>query len=215
VVKKVLVKICGLGSPEEAAAAAAAGADYLGVVLVPNRLRTRTLGQAAAILDGAAGVLRVGVFANASQEEILSASAALRLDAVQLHGSEPVVELVRLRALGAPPLWKVLSAPPGPATLEAFDAYGAVADAIVLDGGDGGRGVRFDWAAFRPLRPRLPRGVRLVVAGGLTADNVRQAVTELSPDIVDVSSGVESTPGCKSEHLIQAFIEAARSAAAG
>lgn len=213
--KQLLVKICGLGSPEDAAAASAAGADYIGVVLVPNRMRTRTLEEAGAIMAEAPGVLRVGVFANARQEDILSASSVLRLDAIQLHGSEPALDLVKLRALGAPPLWKVISPPHGSATLDAFDAYAAVADAIVLDGGDGGRGVVFDWAAFRPLRSRLPRGVRLVVAGGLTPANVAQAVRELSPDIVDVSSGVESSPGRKAAHLIREFIMAAQRAAAG
>ena len=208
--RQVKIKICGLGSPEEAAAAVAAGADYLGVVLVPGRLRTRTVEQASAIFAAAAGGLRVGVFANALPAAVLAASEALQLDAVQLHGSESAVELVRLRALGAPPLWKVLAVPQGAATLAAFDAYGAAADAIVLDGSDGGRGVRFDWAAFRPLRPRLPRGVGLVVAGGLTPENVAEAVAELAPDVVDVSSGVESSPGRKSEQLIRAFVVAAR-----
>jgi phosphoribosylanthranilate isomerase len=212
-VKRLRVKICGLTSPADAAAAAAAGADYLGVVLVPGRSRSCTVKRAAEIFAAGRGALRVGVFADAAAGEILAACATLRLDAVQLHGSESVVELVKLRGLGAPPLWKALSLSRPAATLEHIDSYGAAADAILVDGGAGGLGVPFDWAAFRPLRPRLPRGVSLVVAGGLTPGNVGEAIRQLAPDVVDVSSGVESVHGRKSEQLIHDFVAAARGAA--
>ncbi|NJD09925.1 MAG: phosphoribosylanthranilate isomerase [Gemmatimonadetes bacterium] len=207
----VLVKICGLGSPADAAAARAAGADYVGVVLVPGRLRTRTVSEAAAIFAAAGAALRVGVFADTPVDDVLAASSALRLAAVQLHGSEAVSALVRLRAGGAPELWKAVPAQADlGATVAALDRYAAVADAIVLDGADGGRGVRFDWTAFRGVRDRLPRAVRLVVAGGLAPDNVAAAVAALGPDVVDVSSGVESAPGAKSGALMRTFVAAVR-----
>lgn len=207
----VLVKICGLASPADAAAAVAAGADYVGVVLVPGRRRTRTITEAAEIFRAAGPALRVGVFADALPDDVLAASAALRLAAVQLHGSEPVADLVALRAGGAPSLWKVLSATRGvPATLAALAAYAAVSDAIVLDGGDGGRGIPFDWSGFRAVRARLPGTVRLVLAGGLSPLNVAAAVAALAPDVVDVSSGVESAPGVKSGELMRAFVAASR-----
>jgi len=205
------VKICGLCAPDDAAAAAAAGADYVGVVLVPGRRRTRSVAEAAAIFEAAPGALRVGVFANAPLEEVLRMSAELSLDAVQLHGSEPAVALVKLRSLGAPRLWKAVTVQSPAATLLAFETYGAVADAVLLDGGDGGRGVAFDWTGVAPLRARLPRGVSLVVAGGLTPENVSEAIARLAPDVVDVSSGVESAPGQKSAARVRAFIAAARS----
>jgi len=211
---QVFVKICGVGSPADAEAAVAAGADYVGVVLVPGRLRTRTLAEAREIMAAAGPARRVGVFADASVSDVLAACAALRLDAVQLHGSEPMADLVRLRGLGAPPLWKVLPASRGAgAVLDMLDPYAAAADAIVLDGGDGGRGVGFDWAAFRPLRARLPRGVQLVLAGGLSPANVAAAVAALAPDVVDVSTGVESAPGRKHADLMRAFVAAARACA--
>jgi phosphoribosylanthranilate isomerase len=99
------------------------------------------------------------------------------------------------------------------AALRAFETYGPVADAVLLDGSDGGRGVAFDWAGIAPLRLRLPRGVALVVAGGLTPENVAEAIVRLAPDVVDVSSGVETAPGQKSAARIDAFVAAARGAA--
>jgi len=213
--KRVQVKICGLTSAEAAAAAVAAGADYVGVVLVPGRLRSRTVAQAAEVFSAGAGRVRVGVFADAPPDDVLAASAVLRLDAVQLHGTEPVAVLEWLRVRGAPRLWKALAAGgagPEPALL---DAYAAVADAIVLDGAEGGRGIPFAWAARRGLRDRLPPAVQLVVAGGLRAENVAEALAALDPDVVDVSSGVEATPGVKSAQAMRAFVAAVRRAQAG
>lgn len=213
--RQLRVKICGLTSAADAAAAVAAGADYIGVVLVPGRLRSCTVARAAEIFEAGSGARRVGVFADAAGAEILAVSRALDLDAVQLHGAESVTELVQLRALGSPPLWKALAFSRQVAALELFDSYGAAADAILVDGGDGGRGVPFDWTAFRPLRPRLPRGVSLVVAGGLTPGNVSEVVAQLAPDVVDVSSGVECVQGRKSEQLMRDFVAAARGASPG
>jgi phosphoribosylanthranilate isomerase len=204
------VKICGVCTPGDAALAAAAGAAYVGVVLVPGRKRGRTVPEAAEILAAAAGVKRVGVFADAAVDDMLRASEALRLDVLQLHGHESVVDLVKLRGLGGPHLWKAVAVTTPEEALRDFEAYGAVADAVLLDGGDGGRGVPFDWAMVRPLRSRLPRGVELVVAGGLTPENVARAIAELDPEVVDVSSGVETSPGCKSPERVRAFVAAAR-----
>ena len=83
-------------------------------------------------------------------------------------------------------------------------------DALLLDGGRGGTGERFDWAAVAEVRERLPAGLELVVAGGLSPGNVAEAVRLLRPDVVDVSSGVEAEPGRKSPEAVRAFVTAAR-----
>lgn len=210
-----LVKICGVCRPQDAALAADAGADYVGVVLVPGRPRGRTLPEAEEILAAAGNARRVGVFADAAEAEVLRAAEVLRLDVVQLHGSERPVEVMRLRDLGAPPIWKAAAAGTAAAARWAVEAYGPVAAGILLDGGGGGWGVVFDWHAVGPLRDRLPPGVVLAVAGGLEPGNVARAIACLDPDVVDVSSGVEEAPGRKSEAGVRAFVAAARAAGTG
>lgn len=208
------VKICGVCTPEDAARVADAGSDYLGVILVPGRARSRTEAEAAAIFGAAPGVRRVGVFVDAPAAEIRALTERLRLDVVQLHGAEPAGLAASLRDVCT--VWKAVRVR-APATVEAalVDYNGAV-DAILLDGwtpdAEGGAGVRFDWGDVARLRDRWPALLRLVAAGGLRPDNVRAVIEALAPDVVDVSSGVESAPGVKSAAAVRGFVAAARAA---
>ncbi|MBX3142311.1 MAG: phosphoribosylanthranilate isomerase [Trueperaceae bacterium] len=200
----VRVKVCGLTRPEDAVAAQAAGVDAVGLMFVSHSKRLVTLAQAEAVVaELAPFVTRVGVFQNARLDEVYEAVTELRLDAVQLHGSESeqyAAELRRrvkvIRALS-------FSSHPNPQT------YGGGAhDALMLDGQVPGSGVPFDWRAAEAWA-----GVPgLIVAGGLSPANVADAVRALKPFAVDVSTGVESAPGVKSATLMRAFMAAVRSA---
>ena len=210
------VKICGLCRPGDAAAAVRSGADYVGVVLAPGFTRSQTVESAAPIFDAAAGARRVGVFVDASVGEVVDAAERLRLDVVQLHGSEPPDRVAALAAAGSWQVWKAVR-PRSPEELAtAARAYAGVADALLLDAWDptrpGGTGVAVAWDQFAGARGMLPRSLRLVLAGGLTPENVTTAVRRMAPAVVDVSSGVEQRPGEKSEERMRAFIEAARAA---
>ncbi|HEX7091459.1 MAG TPA: indole-3-glycerol phosphate synthase TrpC [Longimicrobiales bacterium] len=215
----VEVKICGLCRPEDARAAVEAGADYVGVVLAPGGPRSQTVASAKAIFQAAAGARRVGVFVDASTEEAASAARALGLAVLQLHGSEPPEQVAALAAAGPWQVWKAVRPRRREDVAAAVDAYGGVAAALLLDGWHptraGGTGTTFPWDDVAPARGLVPRGVRLVVAGGLTADNVAAAVGRLAPDVVDVSSGVESRPGVKSAERVRDFVAAARSVVPG
>lgn len=196
------VKICGLTRPQDAEAAQAAGADAIGLVFAPGSRRRITVEQALAVVAGLSPfVTRVGVFRNADLAEVRGAVARLRLDAVQLHGSESEAYAASLR-----PHVKVIRAlafrdHPHP------DGYpGAEHDALMLDSSTPGSGEPFSWSAAGAWAG-YPG---LIVAGGLTPANVAEAVRTLSPFAVDVSSGVEVAPGVKSAELIDAFVRAAK-----
>ncbi|HSK18971.1 MAG TPA: phosphoribosylanthranilate isomerase [Longimicrobiales bacterium] len=207
----VEVKICGVCRAEDARAAASAGADWVGVILAPGRTRTQTVGQAAVIFD-AAEARRVGVFVDAAPAVVVAAARALALDAVQLHGDEPVDIVRRIRDAVGCEVWKALRVRDAAHYVHGAGTYGREVDALVLDGwspgAHGGAGVSFDWSAV--AAEDVSSGARLVVAGGLTPANVAAAVALLRPAIVDVSSGVEEVPGRKSHAEIHAFIAAAR-----
>lgn len=191
--------------------AADAGAAWGGVILAPGRGRTQTLDGAAAIFEGAP-LRRVGVFVDAAVDEVVEAVGVLSLDAAQLHGDETVATAERIRAAAGCEVWKALRVrTPADAASGALLWHG-VADALLLDGwspdAHGGAGVRFDWPGVAAAG--MPAGMRLVVAGGLTPENVAGAIAMLRPSIVDVSSGVESAPGRKSPGKVHAFVAAVR-----
>jgi len=202
----VRVKICGVTSAADASAAVAAGADMIGLNFHSGSKRCVSLERAreiGAVLP--APVWKVGIFVNAPRGEIERVRAALDLDAIQLHGDEPpemtrgfavpVIRALRLRAAG--------------------DARRALADVradFYLCEGDagaayGGAGATFDWDWAR----EVPRE-RLVVAGGLTPENVAAAVRALRPFAVDVASGVESAPGIKDPARMAALVAHAKAA---
>ncbi|MGH7446585.1 MAG: phosphoribosylanthranilate isomerase [Longimicrobiales bacterium] len=209
----VEVKICGVCRAKDARAAADAGAAWVGVILAPGRRRSRTMAQAAVIFE-AVPVRRVGVFVDAPADVVIAAAGALALDAVQLHGDEPVELVRRIRDAVEAEVWKALRVQGTADFAHGAAAYAHWTDALLLDGwsadAHGGAGARFDWEGIAAAG--VPYGARLIVAGGLTPENVATAVTLLAPSMVDVSSGVEAAPGRKSAARMQAFVAAARGA---
>jgi phosphoribosylanthranilate isomerase len=200
----VLVKICGITNPGDAAAAAAAGADLLGVVFVPGTPRAVDPERATWVRE-LSGIATVGVFRDAPLDLVLDCRRALALDWVQLHGAEPEDHLDQL---GSQVLRRV------PADNRGVD-WQRVAELSrrclpLLDPG-AGDGVALDWVAL----PGPPRGLRFGLAGGLDPDNVGAAIAALRPVLVDVSSGVERAPGIKDPSRVEAFVRAARAATAG
>lgn len=193
--------------------AVTAGADCVGVILAPGYGRSQTLEQAGAILAGAGGALRVGVFVDATAQEMKHAARTLGLGAVQLHGDEPASVLEALHG-GGFEVWKAVRVREPADVTHAAATFGHVADALLLDGwsaaAHGGTGARFDWDGVAALRPTLPAALRLVVAGGLDPANVAGVVRRLRPDVADVSSGVEEAPCRKSAERVRAFIAAVR-----
>lgn len=205
---RTYVKICGLTRPEDAEAAVAAGAGALGVILAesPRKVKAR---DAIKILSSAPeGVGKVAVLVDVSAEVADTAIGTLGLDWVQLSGSEsPDV----LRAIKGPVV-KTIHVAGKSDVRRGLTRYNDAATAFLLDtrvpGKAGGTGEVFDWARVAPLL----RDVRFMVGGGLTPDNVGDAIRALRPWAVDVSSGVESEPGIKDHALIEAFCEAVREA---
>jgi phosphoribosylanthranilate isomerase len=206
-----LVKICGLTSPEDARAAAEAGAAAIGLVFWSRSPRAVDLPAARRIAAGLPPfVLRVGVFVDEEPGVIARIADSVGLDLVQLHGSEPPEAIAALprRAL------KAVRVGGGFRPEDAL-RYAGHAAGLLLDTGEaalpGGTGRAFDWSVVASLRDRLGF---LVLAGGLTPDNVATAIRVVRPDAVDVSSGVEAGPGRKDPAKMRAFVAAVRSAAA-
>jgi phosphoribosylanthranilate isomerase len=202
------VKICGLTRPEDAAAAAGAGAACLGVVFAggPRRVTTSAAAEVRAAADG---VPVFGVFGDQSVEAILRVSEAAGLAGAQLHGPYPRAAAARLRAAGLQ-VWRVVRiAVPG--DLDALAEAALDADAVLVEPrvahATGGSGVSLDLAVAREARRRLA-GAVMALAGGLTPASVAHAVALVRPELVDVSSGVESLPGIKDPDKIARFLEA-------
>jgi phosphoribosylanthranilate isomerase len=204
--RRTRVKICGITTPGDAAAAAAAGADAIGIVFASSPRRAPAA-AAAEIVAASGHCRRVGVFVDAAREHLLQLAAAWRLHAAQLCGDEPVAYA---RDLGLNVIRAIQLA--GPADLERAAAYPARAfllDAPGRGGLRGGTGRIFDWN----LADRLPwPRDRVLIAGGLTPANVAAAILRLRPAAVDVSSGVERAPGIKDHARIRDFIAAVRHA---
>ncbi|HJZ61109.1 MAG TPA: phosphoribosylanthranilate isomerase [Miltoncostaeaceae bacterium] len=203
------VKVCGLTVPEEAAACAAAGAWAVGVVFFEGSPRRVAPEAAGAILEALPPeVERVGVFVDPDPDEVARIAAGCGLTWVQAHGR---VDVAALRAATGLPLIAGFAVD-GP---EAIDrAAASPADLVMFDaavpGRHGGTGRSFRWE----LLERHPLARPFVLAGGLTPANVAEGVRRLGPAVVDVSSGVERSPGRKDPELVRAFIAAVGGGAA-
>lgn len=210
------VKICGLARRADAESAAAAGASFGGVILAPGGKRTVSPADAAALLAGLP-LRRVGVFVDAPLGSLVRDAATAGLDVVQLHGDEDAAFVRALRSAGPWTLWKAVRPRTAEDFVAAVEEFAAVVDGLLLDGWSaaarGGTGHRFPWEEVARVRHLLGPGVELIAAGGLAADNVARAVALLSPAVVDVSSGVELSPGVKDPAAVAAFVAAARAAA--
>ena len=207
----VEVKICGLTRAVDAELADAAGATYLGVIFAGGP-RERSPQEARATLSGRRA-RKVGVFAAQSASEIGDISSAVGLDVVQLHGASDPERIQELRAATGLEIWAVVRTPDGVLGDDA-EALADAADALVVDalvnGRLGGTGVAVPWGALGESLDAMTSGHRIVLAGGLTPENVTEAISYVSPMVVDVSSGVESAPGIKDHARIRAFVAAVR-----
>jgi len=202
----MLIKICGLRTIEAAQTAAESGADLIGFVFADSR-RKIDVATAAAISSSVKGPGKVGVFVNQPLSEVLEISDRCRLDYLQLHGEESPDYC---RSLNRPVIRACRVGPDFiPAEIADYPAEYLLLDSFV-PGQPGGTGIPFDWrtVSLRIGRPRQ----KFLVAGGLTPENVPDAIRILNPDGVDVSGGVE-TDGVKDSDKIRRFIAAARSAA--
>jgi phosphoribosylanthranilate isomerase len=213
----VQFKICGLTRSLDALAAERAGATYGGVILVPGSRRSMDLESAASTLEGTR-FRRCGVFVDPTGEAVAEAAERLHLDVLQLHGDESPEFVDSIRRSSGREVWKAVRVRCGDDFLDAVERFASAADALLLDGWSasarGGTGARFPWAEVARHRDRLGGSVRLIAAGGLNPDNVAEVIGLLRPDVVDVSSGVEGSPGAKDPSLIQRFAAAVRTAAA-
>jgi phosphoribosylanthranilate isomerase len=206
------VKICGLREPRHVQAAADAGARYLGFVFFPRSPRHVTVDDAAQLVaDVPLGIARVGLFVDPDDTLLTQTLDRVPLDVIQLHGRESPERVAAVKALTGLPVMKAVGIS-GPDDLPALTDYGLVADMLLVDAKapkdaqlPGGNGLAFDWRLLvgrKWLRPWL-------LAGGLTPQNVAEAIRLTGARGVDVSSGVETAPGQKDSDLIRAFVAAA------
>lgn len=211
------IKLCGMTRAEDVAAAVEAGADYVGVIFAggPRHLTAERARDVVAPARGRARV--VGVFGPQPPAEIASVAQAVSLDVVQLHADPDVAAIEAVRGAFSGPVWAALRIADSFPSDRAAGLFRA-ADGVVLDarvaGALGGTGRTLDWGRLALQLARV-RGARalLVLAGGLTPDNVSEAVQLLTPDVVDVSSGIERSPGIKDHDQVRAFVDRARTAA--
>ncbi len=208
------VKICGLTRAQDVEAAISAGADFLGFIIEAKSPRRLSVKQATPLFDGAAGLAkRVAVTVNADETLLDKIAFTLKPDYVQFHGDESVD---RLADIAKRYDFKIIKACAiaSDDDMKAAGEYAGVADLMLFDakppkGSDvrGGHGIAIDWSIIR----RAPTPKLYALAGGLTPENVAEAITATKAPMVDVSSGVEAEPGIKDVLKIQAFMKAVQS----
>ena len=195
------IKLCGLSRPCDIEAANALQPDYIGFVFAPKSRRYVSPETAAGLrtrLDPA--IRAVGVFVNERPEAVAALLRAGTIDIAQLHGSEDAAYIERLRALTGQPIMQAFRME---SERDIAAAQASTADSVLLDSGAGGTGTAFDWTLLRSI------GRPYFLAGGLSPDNVGNAVRLLHPYAVDVSSGIE-TDGKKDRNKMAAFVAAVR-----
>ncbi|WP_101759629.1 phosphoribosylanthranilate isomerase [Oceanicoccus sp. KOV_DT_Chl] len=196
------IKICGITRPEDAVAAVEAGADAIGLVFYAPSSRAVSIDQAAKICSVLpAFVSIVALTVNADLPLLQQIDKYLPISLYQYHGDENAADCMQLGR----PYMKALRMRPDIVLLDEIASFSS-AQAILLDayqpGVPGGTGERFDWQRIPPqIRPQI------VLAGGLQPDNIEQAVSSVKPFAVDVSGGVEESPGIKSSEKIMQFIQ--------
>jgi phosphoribosylanthranilate isomerase len=202
----VLIKICGTTSEDDALLAVAMGANAVGFIFAPSP-RQISAQRVADIVKRLPreDLLTVGVFRDDAPRRVVEVVYSAGLHAAQLHGRETPDEVQWIRQR-VPMVIKAL--PAGDPRVPRAADYGA--DAILLDAPNPGSGQVFDWA----LAAELPEGQRLMIAGGLNANNVAAAIVRVKPWGVDATSGVEASPGLKDPMKLKAFVEEARRAEA-
>lgn len=212
----IRVKICGLRSAEDIAAAANAGAAYVGFVFFAKSPRHLQLAKAAELAALApVGLCKVALTVNASDAELDAITSAVPLDMLQLHGTESPKRVAEVKSRYGLPVMKAIGIADA-ADLPQIDLYSPVADQLLIDAKPpkdaalpGGNGLAFDW---RLLATRKYWQRPWMLAGGLTLDNVAEAIQMTGASQVDVSSGVEVAPGVKDTALIHSFTTSALAA---
>jgi phosphoribosylanthranilate isomerase len=196
-----LVKICGLKTPETITAAIEGGADFIGLVFHKPSPRHVDIEVAAYLVSYMPPTVKtVGLFVDPNDRKLENILSNVRLDMIQLHGQEPPERVAAIKAKFQRPIIKAL----GVDNLSQVKAQEAAADWIMIDApGGGGGGAPFDWAALQGFSCTKP----WMLAGGLTTENVGEAIRRTKPNAVDVSSGVESTRGVKDPAKIRSFLE--------
>ena len=203
---KIRVKICGITRPEDARAAVAAGADALGFIFYPPSPRNISAGDVGRIVkDLPPFVTRVGVFVNDSVERIGIVAHTAGLNLVQLAGDEDAKYISGLRGIPWIKAIRVENEKDIEGCLEIMKLGHVLLDSKV-HGVMGGSGKSFDWSL---VKDRIP-GEKIVLAGGLNVENIEEAIRVVKPYAVDVSSGVESSPGIKDHDKIREFIALVR-----
>jgi phosphoribosylanthranilate isomerase len=214
----IVIKICGLRTPEALDVALHAGADMVGFVFFPPSPRHLDFATARSLGDRVKGRARkVALSVDASDADLAAAAEALAPDLLQLHGKETPKRVLEVKARFALPVMKAIAVETRD-DLAIVPDYAEVSDFLLFDARapreatrPGGLGKAFDWRLLQNLDPRVP----FMLSGGLDPGNVAEAVSVTRPGGVDVSSGVERAPGEKDPEKIRAFIRAARAAAAG
>jgi phosphoribosylanthranilate isomerase len=213
----ILIKICGLSTPEALDAALDAGADFVGFVFFPPSPRHLGFGAARTLGERVRGrAQKVALSVDADDGWLAASIAALAPDLLQLHGKEPPARVAAVKQKFGLPVMKALPIAEG-ADLSLIRLYKELADRLIFDARapkdatrPGGLGKSFDWRLLENLDP----GVPFMLSGGLDAGNVAEALRITRAPGVDVSSGVENAPGEKDLDKIRAFIRAARQSAA-
>ncbi len=206
------VKVCGLRTADDVIAAANAGAAYVGFVFFPKSPRNVTIAEARALAAAVPiGIAKVALVVNADNDFLDELTATVPLDMLQLHGSESTERVGEVKSRYGLPVMKAVGVA-DESDLDALTAYGKVADQLLVDAKPpkdaelpGGNGLSFDWRLIAGRKWPVP----WMLAGGLDDGNVAEAIARTSALQVDVSSGVEATPGQKDAARIAAFCAAA------
>ncbi|MBX9456989.1 MAG: phosphoribosylanthranilate isomerase [Rhizobium sp.] len=212
---KLDIKICGLKTPEAVDHAVALGATHIGFIFFsksPRHIEPADAGRLADRVRGRAKIVSVSV--DADNDDLDELMAMIRPDILQLHGRESPDRVLTVKAVTGLPVWKALAISDAD-DLERIDAYDGIANRFLFDAKrpknselPGGNGVSFDWTLLAGLSER----VDYMLSGGLTRDNVGEALRIARPTGIDLSSGVESSPGVKDLKMMDEFFAAVRAA---
>ncbi len=198
--------------PADASLAAELGASYVGAIFASGP-RQVTVESARQLFDAVAGAAKVGVFGTNEVREIGRIADALELDVVQLHADPTADDVHAVRSTFGGEVWAALRVS-GTSLPSAAEELMDAADGVVLDAKSpdklGGTGQILPWHELAPEISRMRTGGLVILAGGLTPQNVGTALRDLAPDVVDVSSGVEHSPGVKDHQLMRDFADAVR-----
>jgi phosphoribosylanthranilate isomerase len=209
------IKICGLKTPEAVDHAVALGATHIGFIFFgksPRHIEPADAGRLADRVRGRAKIVSVSV--DADNDELDEIMAMIRPDILQLHGRESPDRVLTVKAVTGLPVWKALSISEAK-DLERVDDYDGIANRYLFDAKrpknselPGGNGISFDWTLLAGLSERID----YMLSGGLDKDNVAEALRIAKPTGIDLSSGVESSPGVKSLQMMDEFFAAVRAA---